>query len=163
MNQQAQPFDYIKEAAVTLSPSWHGDKVQYATLRNALAEAIEALTKLDQIKKALFYGRELPEQLEAQQGLQLSEHEPKDCETLPHWFKEDTYGANVVHAIIGAATETGELLEALQKVIIKGEQFDEVNMREEVGDVFWYFAILADTCGFTFEEAQRVKDRKSVV
>jgi NTP pyrophosphatase (non-canonical NTP hydrolase) len=51
-------------------------------------------------------------------------------------------------------------LEALRAVTIENKEFDEVNMREEVGDVFWYFAILADTCGFTFEEAQRVNIAK---
>jgi len=154
------PFDYVAEAMVTMSPSWHGDDVSFAALRTVLAEAIEALTKLDKIKKALFYGRALPEDFQPQQDLPLSQHEPETCLTLPAWFEEDKYGEYVIHAIIGAATETGELLEALQKVIIKGEAFDEVNMREEVGDVFWYLAALAHTCNFTFEDAQRVNIAK---
>jgi NTP pyrophosphatase (non-canonical NTP hydrolase) len=152
MNNQAQPFDYIKEAAVTLSPSWHGDKVSLAIFRVALTEAVEALNNLDAIKKTLFYGKELPESLRVKGG--------ETCEKLPVWFKNDNFGENVIHAIIGAATEAGELLEALRAVAIENKEFDEVNMREEVGDVFWYFAILADTCGFTFEEAQRVNIAK---
>jgi len=149
------PFDYVAEAMVTMSPNWHGGIVPYATLRTVLAEAIESLTKLDKIKKALFYGRLLPENFCPQQELPLSQYDPENCEDLAKWFDESNYGEYVIHAIIGAATESGELLEALQKVIIKGEAFDEVNMREEVGDVFWYVAALADTCGFTFEQAQR--------
>lgn len=158
--EAVEPFDYVAEAMVTMSPSWHGDDVSFAALRTVLAEAIEALTKLDKIKKALFYGRALPEDFQPQQDLPLSQHEPETCLTLPAWFEEDKYGEYVIHAIIGAATETGELLEALQKVIIKGEAFDEVNMREEVGDVFWYLAALAHTCNFTFEDAQRVNIAK---
>lgn len=156
----AAPFDYIGEAMVTMSPSWHGDDVSFAALRSVLAEAIEALTKLDKIKKALFYGRALPEDFYPQQDLPLSQHDSETCLTLPTWFEEDKYGEYVIHAIIGAATETGELLEALQKVVINGEAFDEVNMREEVGDVFWYLAALAHTCNFTFEDAQRVNIAK---
>ena len=156
----AAPFDYVAEAMVTMSPSWHGDDVSFAALRNVLAEAIEALTKLDKIKKALFYGRALPENFQPQQDLPIYPNEPETCFTLPTWFEEDKYGEYVIHAIIGAATETGELLEALQKVVINGEAFDEVNMREEVGDVFWYLAALAHTCNFTFEDAQRVNIAK---
>ena len=152
MNEQAQPLDYIKEAAVTLSPSWHGNKVNLMLFRVALTAAVEALNELDAIKKTLFYGKELPGSLNIEGG--------ETCEKLPVWFKNDKFGENVIHAIIGAATEAGELLEALRAVTIENKVFDEVNMREEVGDVFWYFAILADTCGFSFEEAQRVNIAK---
>lgn len=161
----AAPFDYIAEAMVTMSPSWHGGEVPYVTLRTVLAEAIEALKKLDKIKKALFYGRALPEDFCQQQDFPLSQRDPKDCLALPGRFDESKYGEYVIHAIIGAATETGELLEALQKVIISaatetGEAFDEVNIREEVGDVFWYIAALASACNFTFEDAQRANIAK---
>jgi len=151
----AAPFDYVAEAMVTMSPSWHGEKVSFAMLQTVLAEAVEALNNLDAIKKTLFYGRELPENLRIE-GL----HENDTCKGVPAWFKNDKFGEYVTHAIIGAATEAGELLEALREVVVNGKEFDEVNMREEVGDVFWYVAALADTCNFTFEEAQRVNIAK---
>jgi len=159
--KNSAPYNYVGEAMVTMSPSWHGDKVSFTMLRVALAEAVEALNNLDAIKKTLFYGRELPEHLQIEiDHSAKADSAQASCATLPTWFKNDKFGEYVIHAIIGAATEAGELLEALRAVIIEGKEFDEVNMREEVGDVFWYVAVLADTCNFTFEEAQRVNIAK---
>lgn len=56
------------------------------------------------------------------------------------------------HGVIGAATESGELVEALQKAI-NGDDADLINIMEEVGDSMWYFAILADTMGISIETA----------
>lgn len=51
-----QPFDYVAEAARTLSPSWHGDKLSKGVFLKAVNEAIGAGNKLDQVKKTLFMG-----------------------------------------------------------------------------------------------------------
>lgn len=48
------------------------------------------------------------------------------------------------HAIIGIATEATELCEALLDTQLQNE-IDLVNLREEIGDVSWYIAILFDT------------------
>lgn len=58
----------------------------------------------------------------------------------------------LAHAIIGMATEAGELLDALKKHIIYGKPLDEVNLVEECGDSNWYQALLLHTIGKTFEE-----------
>lgn len=155
---QRKQFDYIGEAMVTLSDSWHGSEVSAELFRHVVEEVVKNLKYLDAIKKALFYGRALPEQL-----VTLSKHlDPigVSMESLPQWFKDDIFGEHVIHGIIGVATEAGELLEALQVVTKKGEEFDEVNLKEEVGDAFWYCAILADACGFTFEDSQRINIAK---
>lgn len=51
----------------------------------------------------------------------------------------------VLHAALGISTEAGELLDAVKKQIIYGKPLDVVNVAEEVGDLFWYLAILVDT------------------
>jgi NTP pyrophosphatase (non-canonical NTP hydrolase) len=43
------------------------------------------------------------------------------------------------HSIAGISTEVGEIQKALYQVNI-----DKVNVMEEIGDVFWYLAILSD-------------------
>ncbi|WEM33696.1 hypothetical protein PSAKC1_00055 [Pseudomonas phage PSA-KC1] len=58
MNEPAKPFDYIEEAHVTASDKYYGDRVPLAYFRETIAEAVEALNKLDAIKKAMFYGRD---------------------------------------------------------------------------------------------------------
>lgn len=58
-----------------------------------------------------------------------------------------------LHAAMGICTETGELMDALKKHLIYGKDIDKVNINEEIGDLFWYVALLADAYGFTFEDS----------
>ena len=58
----------------------------------------------------------------------------------------------LLHAGIGLSTESGEFLDALKKHIFYGKELDRVNLAEEMGDIFWYMAIVADELGFSFEE-----------
>lgn len=58
----------------------------------------------------------------------------------------------LLHAGIGLATESGEFLDALKKHIFYGKELDRVNLAEEMGDLFWYMAIVADELGLEFEE-----------
>lgn len=146
-----EAFDYVAQAHVTASDKFYGEQVPFEHMKEVLAEAIAALQKLDRIKKTLFYGLELP-------GVERSEDH---CNALPVWVGDsDAQGAAIIHGIIGAATEAGELLEALYASAIDGQAFDPVNMGEEVGDVFWYFALLAKACNFTFDESQRTNIAK---
>lgn len=72
------------------------------------------------------------------------------------------FGVNsrILHACMGAVTETGELLDACKKSMFYGKQLDKVNLAEEIGDVFWYAAILCDELGVTFEEVFEVNINK---
>ncbi len=56
------------------------------------------------------------------------------------------------HAIYGIVTESGELMSSLKRVKIYGAKLDKVNLIEEAGDCLWYFAILCDELGITFED-----------
>jgi NTP pyrophosphatase (non-canonical NTP hydrolase) len=58
----------------------------------------------------------------------------------------------LLHAGIGLATESGEFLDALKKHIFYGKELDRVNLREELGDIFWYCAIIADQFEVDFSE-----------
>lgn len=61
----------------------------------------------------------------------------------------------LVHGMIGACTETGELQDMIKKFLIYGKPFDRVNVLEECGDVLWYLAIALSACGFTMEECMQ--------
>ena len=54
-----------------------------------------------------------------------------------------------VHAVMGLATEIGELAAPLEKTIFYGAELDRVNIKEELGDTMWYVGIAADELGFT--------------
>ncbi len=58
----------------------------------------------------------------------------------------------IEHAVMGTVTEAGELMDAVKKAKINGRALDRVNLVEEVGDVMWYLALLADELGVSFED-----------
>jgi NTP pyrophosphatase (non-canonical NTP hydrolase) len=58
----------------------------------------------------------------------------------------------LLHAVYGLSTESGELLDQFKRHIYYGQKLDLVNVEEEMGDIFWYLAILADQLGVSFEQ-----------
>lgn len=57
----------------------------------------------------------------------------------------------LLHAGMGLSTEAGEFLDSLKKHIFYGKPLDKVNLAEELGDLFWYCAIVSDELGVEFE------------
>lgn len=66
----------------------------------------------------------------------------------------------LLHSAIGLATEAGEIQDCLKKHIFYGKDLDRVNLKEEMGDVFWYLAILADELGVDFTEVMEKNIQK---
>ncbi|MEM7646918.1 MAG: nucleoside triphosphate pyrophosphohydrolase family protein, partial [Pseudomonadota bacterium] len=58
----------------------------------------------------------------------------------------------LLHGGIGLATEAGEFLDALKKHVFYGKELDRVNLREEMGDIFWYCAVIADELDVDFKD-----------
>lgn len=160
--------DYIAQARQTLSPAWHGDLVDREYFEGLLERAILVANEMDAVKKALFYGR-MPDA-----HFDVKGKYPRQMTPLTEQFICDRMGdgnadpRNIVHAIVGQFTESGELLEALHDAMFGTlEGLDPINLREEVGDSLWYQSILLHECGkdgdgYTFEDAMHI-DRKSVV
>jgi len=59
---------------------------------------------------------------------------------------------NLIHMVIGISGEAGELLDAVKKHTIYQKPLDVVNVKEEIGDIFFYLFNLIDSLGLTFEE-----------
>lgn len=55
----------------------------------------------------------------------------------------------IVYLALGLASEAGEVAGKIKKQIRDGWVS---GVPDELGDVLWYFAMLLDECGFTFEE-----------
>lgn len=131
-------FDYLVESERTLSGSFYGKEVKANHIRQLLISFSNSACLLDKVKKGVFYGKEI-EQL------------PK---SIFHFgYAEDE--KNIFHAIIGIATEAGELAEAYLKTWEENGEIDVVNLCEEIGDIFWYAAIIAREAGVSFEDIQR--------
>jgi NTP pyrophosphatase (non-canonical NTP hydrolase) len=59
---------------------------------------------------------------------------------------------NLLHAAMGISTESGELMDAFKRKIFYGKPLDVVNVKEEIGDIMWYVAILLRELDLDFHE-----------
>lgn len=146
---------YQAEAQRTKSPAFYGNAVSRRIFIERVYEAIAALRLLDEVKKALFYNKQFkgiaPGELElTSNALQLHNMAPTPQQ-----------GIDLIHAILGKATESGELLEAMMRSLANnGVPFDTVNFIEEVGDGFWYDAIGLEAIGSSFHYVADLNNRK---
>lgn len=58
---------------------------------------------------------------------------------------------DLLHGAIGLCTETGELQDTIKKYIFYGKELDTVNIEEELGDIFWYTAIICKSLKLDFQ------------
>lgn len=63
----------------------------------------------------------------------------------------DEQWSRLLHAGMGIATEAGEFIDPLKKAFFYGTSIDEVNLKEEIGDILWYLAIACDALDTTIE------------
>lgn len=67
---------------------------------------------------------------------------------------------DLAHGAMGVCTEGGELLDVVKRHEFYGKPVDWVNIREEMGDVLWYLALLARASGTTLNEVAAANIRK---
>lgn len=67
---------------------------------------------------------------------------------------EDQQKIDILHGAMGLATEAGELLDAVKKMLFYGRTLDTTNIFEELGDIEWYMALIRETFGWTQEMVQ---------
>lgn len=65
-----------------------------------------------------------------------------------------------LHAVIGLAGEVGEVTDAVKKAVMYGKTLDVDDVKEEVGDILWYMALLLDSVGSSFEEVMQINHDK---
>jgi NTP pyrophosphatase (non-canonical NTP hydrolase) len=141
--------DYVQVATQTNSGQYHGQMVGLIYFIQACKDFVEAANHLDAIKKTLFYGRKL-----------------YNIETNFNWGGVNLDGIqgsvppDVMHAVVGIATEAGELiqnvLDAINGVVMgRSKEVDVVNLKEESGDVLWYLALLFKALDTDFETEGR--------
>ncbi len=56
---------------------------------------------------------------------------------------------------LGLAGESGEVVDQVKKFIYQGHEIDRAKMRDELGDVLWYFALICHATGSTLKEVMR--------
>lgn len=65
-----------------------------------------------------------------------------------------------VHMVMGMVTEVGELQDIYKKHLAYGKPIDEVNEKEEIGDLMWYIACHCKNKGWDLEEILETNIKK---
>lgn len=126
----------LKNESVVSSCRYDVERLKRAIELVAISNQI-----LNQVKRELFYKKADPEKydnLNNDLKLALEKERIENTQSL-----EKLINLRVLHAALGLNTESAEILEVLPDVL-DGTPLDEVNINEELGDVFWYQAVLAD-------------------
>lgn len=151
-------FDYIQSALVTKSDKFYHDKLTIKEFALLLTDAIEALNKLDSVKKALFYNKPYYPLMPVNShylDLVVNSIASVLSDNQLNFTDDHKHKAiDVIHGLLGKATEAGEGLEHLLDVC-NGKKFDPINAKEETFDGQWYDAILCNALSISFEEGQR--------
>lgn len=58
---------------------------------------------------------------------------------------------DIIQAVLGLTDEVGELAKLVKNHRAQGHALDVKNISEEAGDLCWYLALLADTCGLNLD------------
>lgn len=138
-------------------------KIQYAQVHDLFAflavlrAFIASAQLLDLYKKNMFYKKPINEEKwsAAKRLLEQGLSELGRGTYLPLTaVARDIVAADsrLLHSIIGLATETGELIEALLKQVTGEGALDIVNVQEEFGDLAWYQAIGVDAMQADWEQ-----------
>lgn len=66
----------------------------------------------------------------------------------------------VLHSAMGISGEAGELMDAVKKHVLYNKPLDVENVKEELGDLLWYMALMLDQAGSSFEEVMEMNFEK---
>jgi NTP pyrophosphatase (non-canonical NTP hydrolase) len=134
--QELKWGEYVVAARRTASGNFYGNRYRKETAIRVLKNLVKAGNEVDKLKKALFYGKDIESTFESHYLIE------DGYPIFPEGYNwETTVSTDIIHAVLGIATEAVELIEALITSLEKDLPLDEVNTLEELGDVFWYVAL----------------------
>ena len=62
----------------------------------------------------------------------------------------------LLNGCLGLAGESGEFLDIVKKWLFHEKPIDEEHMKKELGDVFWYTALICDAMGWSMDEIMQM-------
>lgn len=89
--------------------------------------------------------------------MNTNQYQLKAARTLPHltsMLMDD------LHMVLGMQTEVAEIADVYKKNIAYGKPLDEINVKEELGDVLWYIANMCNLHGWSMEDVMDVNIKK---
>ena len=136
--------DYETQALRTMvSGNLHPNTIIPVEIYVRIRNVIEACEALDAVKKSLFYGKTYPRPAMV----------PLVGEAPP--APDGDVIIDLLHGAIGLATEAGEVLEVIAESVFNAADVDFAHLEEEMGDTFWYLAVLASHSTKTFSDIQQ--------
>lgn len=66
-----------------------------------------------------------------------------------------TQHIRLLHGAMGLCTEAGEIQDILKRTLFYGNTFDPIHLREELGDILWYVALICNEMDWSLEEIMR--------
>lgn len=151
---------YISDSQKTLSEQ---DEAQRTIKDELLLDALDAAfsgNTSDMLKRQVFYKDDNAHERYSNQAKDITKiaSDIVRADTKERVLSQkDT---DLLHAALGISSESGEITEAIIKHLVGQSDLDNVNIKEEVGDVLWYLAILCRRCGFTLDEAMNTNIEK---
>lgn len=140
-----EQFNYQKEAARTISKDFFPELVNNQEVFRVIEDLLRSGKQLDHIKKALFYGKEMPSRF----GINDPQSNLEKLEPI----------GQLIHSIFGIVTESIELLECLQTLLKNGIE-DTEHIKEELGDLSWFHAFCCTVLDCSLEEVQKANIEK---
>lgn len=73
-------------------------------------------------------------------------------------FNQSTFTSSkgrLINGALGLAGECGEVVDLIKKHTQYNKELDKYKLREELGDILWYMAIILADIGSSFEEVMK--------
>ena len=80
--------------------------------------------------------------------MELSDYQKKAMRTANKGLSDND---QLMNGVIGIGGEAGELLNKIKKHKYQGHDFSVVEIVEELGDIMWYVALVADSIGWNID------------
>lgn len=139
---------YVKKAIRTESSNKELT-ADYQLFLGAIEIFVAASQIVDLFKRNIFYQKDFDsveyKNLIAKINI-LAERTEKNANTAPLNFNP-----RILHAALGFATESGEILEAIVSSQ-SNRKLDLINLMEELGDLNWYQAVALDETGLELDD-----------
>lgn len=115
-------------------------------LFSAMPNMINAASQADRLKASLVYGQKLRDKGTLRSNSLTINDTPQVKEML--------------HALLGLVSESGELVEAFYDSILNDKPLDTDNVIEELGDLLWFIALFARNLGTDLESIATINIEK---
>lgn len=84
-----------------------------------------------------------------------------DNNTNMYWEDDtDKHIGGILNGCLGLAGETGEFNDIIKKWIFHEKPLDEEHAKKELGDIFWYLAMICESFGWDMDEIMQMNIEK---